>query len=371
MPLRHTFVSAKSDGGDSTLVRPSDWNADHTVSSWEWASVAASPSTSQNDYSPTGWDGTHPSRGTYLRLTPTATIQVTGLGGGTAGRYAIIENDSSDYLVILPHEATASTAANRFSHSTRTPIFLLPNDFALYIYDTTDSRWELVGASRGVGLNEQFDGYDDFLATTGAYGTTVSGTAASGQTGTYLVNSTERPVGVFQVDTGTTATGRAYIGASSNNSIVPAQGAALFLTRLAVEALSDGTQRYQIFAGFHDAQGGTDVTDGIYWAYRDDVNAAWLRGSAAASARTQTASGATVDTNYIWLGIFINPGWTRADYFYSTDSSAWTIDGSNSTNMPSSTQLVSLAAGINKTVGTTQRNLSIDLMGWRYDVVRG
>jgi hypothetical protein len=30
MPIIHAFVSAKSDGGDATLVRPSDWNANHT-----------------------------------------------------------------------------------------------------------------------------------------------------------------------------------------------------------------------------------------------------------------------------------------------------------------------------------------------------
>jgi hypothetical protein len=30
--ITHTKVSAKSDGGDSSLVLPSDWNADHTVS---------------------------------------------------------------------------------------------------------------------------------------------------------------------------------------------------------------------------------------------------------------------------------------------------------------------------------------------------
>src|SRR3990167_10657684 len=30
MALTHAFVSAKADGADATLVRPSDWNADHT-----------------------------------------------------------------------------------------------------------------------------------------------------------------------------------------------------------------------------------------------------------------------------------------------------------------------------------------------------
>jgi len=31
MGIAHAKVSAKSDGGDSTLVLPSDWNATHTV----------------------------------------------------------------------------------------------------------------------------------------------------------------------------------------------------------------------------------------------------------------------------------------------------------------------------------------------------
>jgi hypothetical protein len=143
------------------------------------------------------------------------------------------------------------------------------------------------------------------------------------------------------------------------------------LARIAVETLSDGTNRYQVFFGFHDAQGSTDVTDGIYWAYRDDVSANWLRGSAAASTRTQTSSGVPVDTNYIWLGIFVSADGLRADYFYSTNSVDWTINGSNTTNMPSSSQLVSFSLGINKTVGTTQRNLNYDFMGYRLLIQRG
>lgn len=30
MPIKHTFTSPKNDGSDATLVRPSDWNADHS-----------------------------------------------------------------------------------------------------------------------------------------------------------------------------------------------------------------------------------------------------------------------------------------------------------------------------------------------------
>ena len=31
MSVVHNFTSAKSDGGDATLVKPSDWNANHTL----------------------------------------------------------------------------------------------------------------------------------------------------------------------------------------------------------------------------------------------------------------------------------------------------------------------------------------------------
>lgn len=37
MAVTHSKVSAVSDGADTDLVRPSDWNADHTI---DWAEVA-------------------------------------------------------------------------------------------------------------------------------------------------------------------------------------------------------------------------------------------------------------------------------------------------------------------------------------------
>lgn len=31
MPIKHAFTNPKSDGADATIVRPSDWNADHVI----------------------------------------------------------------------------------------------------------------------------------------------------------------------------------------------------------------------------------------------------------------------------------------------------------------------------------------------------
>lgn len=45
MPVKHAFTSAKSDGADSTLVRPSNWNADHTIDTHLDFPAIATPST--------------------------------------------------------------------------------------------------------------------------------------------------------------------------------------------------------------------------------------------------------------------------------------------------------------------------------------
>jgi len=327
------------------------------------AFLAVTPGSDQNNYAPSNLEFC-----TFLNIAPTASIKITGLVPTNTDRMIVISNTSTDYLLILERESTLSTAANRFSWPACVAwLFLMPGDSYTFIYNSTSSRWQLLGSSS---LNNQFNNFSDCHGAS-CYGTSVSGTGASFQAGTYLANSTEKPKGIIQVDTGTTSTGRAYYGDNVANNTVPGQGAAIYLTRLAPETLSDGTNRYQVIAGFHDAIGGTNVTDGVYWKYDDASASVWRRCAAAASTRTETSATPTVDTNYIWLGIFINPAWSRADYFYSTDSLVMNFDGSVSTNMPSSSQIVNVAAGINKTVGTTQRNLSVDLQADRYDFLRG
>lgn len=48
MGIKHAFQSAKSDGGDSTLVRPSDWNASHTVTSVDVSFIGAAAYNASN-----------------------------------------------------------------------------------------------------------------------------------------------------------------------------------------------------------------------------------------------------------------------------------------------------------------------------------
>lgn len=41
--VKHAFVSAIADGADATLVRPSNWNADHTFAAQTANTVLAGP----------------------------------------------------------------------------------------------------------------------------------------------------------------------------------------------------------------------------------------------------------------------------------------------------------------------------------------
>lgn len=329
--------------------------------------VAVSLGSNQNDYSPTGLGACQ-----RLRITPTASIKLTGLAAGFDGQTIVLHNDSTDFLLWIENENTASSADNRFSLPQGFPYFLMPGDRVVLEYDGTDARWELAAGMAGcgpMGLTE----FSDFLgATLGVFTSTTSGTGASAQASTYLVNTTERPVGVTQIDTGTTATGRATIGNAGSGDVVPTLGDALSVVRLAAESANSGTETWQLISGFADSAGGT-FNDGVAWNLRWNGSAAeWSQDRLANAAATRSVTGSpTPDANYIWLVLYVNPGWTRADFIYSTDGVSFTKADSPTTGLPGSTRPTSwVAASLIKSVGTTQRNCSIDLAGYRVDQVR-
>jgi len=338
--------------------------------------ISPTDSTKQNDYNPTNL-----ATSSEIRWNGTSSIGLTGLSGGAAGREILITNVTTDYLLWLESENTASSATNRFILPEGRPAFLMPNDSISLIYDSTTSRWRVKEwASRGTSMGLSF--FSDFIGA-GAYNANTActeleiiqnggGTGASAQVGSYLQNTTERPVGILQVDTGTTATGSFGIYLSGTNVLIPTLGPAIFVARVAVETAVSGTETFTVECGFAD--GATTITDGVIWEYRWSGSAAeWSQTRYAASSATRSNTGSpTAGTNYIWLVIFMNAGWTRADYIYSDDSISFTKSDSPTTGLPSSAQIVSVKPiRIAKSVGTTQRNADIDFCGYRYDIVRG
>ena len=95
----------------------------------------------QNNYSPTGL-----STAVTLRLDTDASRDITGLAGGADGRIIIIANIGS-FNIVLKHESSSSTAGNRFILSSATDVTLTPNQDVMLQYDSTSSRWRLIGGT--------------------------------------------------------------------------------------------------------------------------------------------------------------------------------------------------------------------------------
>jgi hypothetical protein len=124
MPIKHSFVSAKSDGADTSLVRPSDWNAEHVVEgtlTMDSTTAPSAVSTKGQLYVKTdggvtklyfkGDDGTEhgPFQGSVSGTnTGDQTITLTGdvTGSGTGSFAATIGNDKVTYAKIQNVSAT-------------------------------------------------------------------------------------------------------------------------------------------------------------------------------------------------------------------------------------------------------------------------
>lgn len=316
-----------------------------------------------------------------LAFNPSASIVLSGLAGGSEGREIIISNRSTDFLLVIENQGTGSLAANRFDLPNGFPMFLFPGDRIVFNYSSTSSRWQLVSGSNNVSqMGLTF--FTDFITGTGTANVAISGglvvfasgTSAAAAISSIGANTVEKPMGLIQISTGTTATGRCGVGDSGTVSIIPGQGCALSVARLAVQTTVSGTETFQVISGFLDSLGAGALTDGAAWVNRwNGAAAEWSQGRFAGAAASHSAGGSPApDNNYIWLAVFMDAAWNRADYFYSTDSVNWTKAGSQNTGLPSSAQGTSWCpAQIIKSLGPTNRSVGVDLAGVRVDYVRG
>jgi len=354
-------------------------------------SVSWTPSADCDDCAPTNWDGTEPSKATMILAAPTVSMIMGGLTGGNGNdaRLATICNvldptASTSRLMILEHEQAAATAANRFSFNDRFARFLAAGDCVSMFYDDTADRWRNITP---VNFRASFDVANDFGGqgvgvTTGSMGENFAcdqtGTATTCDGRSFLAgNGAANPIGVVGPDTGTTATGRAYVQPNGNVSrawVVPLEGHLLFMARVGVSTLSTGTERYQVYCGFHDAGAGTSATNGYYWLYDEATSTGWRKAIEDAGVQTvATVTGFTVaTTGYDWIGIYVYGNGSNADFFHSSDGVSWTMDGNLTTpDTPEAADTMTVSCGINKTIGTTSREMNIDFMGYRIGALMG
>lgn len=103
--------------------------------------------TAQDNYNPTGL-----STAAIIRQDVSTNVNITGLSGGSSGRIIEFWNIST-FLIILTHQSTNSTAANRFiaPNNDVSGFAIMPGAKCRLAYDSTTSRWRVDG---GGGVNQ-------------------------------------------------------------------------------------------------------------------------------------------------------------------------------------------------------------------------
>jgi hypothetical protein len=221
----------------------------------------------------------------------------------------------------------------------------------------------LVSIKNNMGVDGRLDSVsyveDDFTGATvppPGWVLTVNGTGASGQRGTYGLNSTQKAIGVYQIDTGSQATGRVgALCAPANGVVFNGNYCTNEVTfRVAIEQLSTAAQTFTSYIGFIDNAAGGDMTNAIYFRYTDSVNSGrWQCVVRRASNESVADTGVDASINYATFRIFVNAAGTSAE-FYINGALVGTLA---TANVPVSS---SIGFKIQKTVGTTQCNMSID-----------
>lgn len=231
------------------------------------------------------------------------------------------------------------------------------------VYDDPNLSWRFDPACR-VWLRTE-------CTTAGDYTTNTSGTGAAVTFADTFIHENYH-VGIAQCASGTTTTGRACVVSPTFDCIQLGSGAVYFKTMVKTpSSLSDATNRYNLIAGLHDnIASGATASDGVYLAYRDNLNGGkWQATTYSTTTGTTTAVDtgiSVVASTWYCLEIRINAAATSAT-FYIDDALVATI----TTDIPSgSSDQTGICVGIRKGAGTTSRSMFVDYVDFTQDLTR-
>jgi hypothetical protein len=228
-------------------------------------------------------------------------------------------------------------------HNTNTSALLKPGGGISM--STTNNVIEISSTATAQDADLSYYYHEEWISLNGAdWNSSVSGGSVSrSQVG---LDTTENAVGVLTLETNNGATNYAQISMSTNQVKIGTH-AIVHRFRIAVSALSDGTDTYTIYIGLGDNTGGNDFDDGIYFRYTHSVNSGrWEAVTAIGASRSASDTGVTPTTTFSVFEISINQAGTSIDF-----SINGSVVATKTTNIPTNT--IGFVHKIVKSVGTT------------------
>ena len=175
------------------------------------------------------------------------------------------------------------------------------------------------------------------------------------------INDTSNATGAVELRTGTGTSGRYAIFSWNNSLVFNNETAYTFESRINLQALSTSGEEYNATFGFSNKfnRGAGTEDDYAYWIYRRSVDGDyWVAATARNGTETKTVTTTAPvgdDTTFVVLKIVVPADGASIAYY---------IDGvqkaSHESNIPTNTDRMGIGFRIDKTAGTTERELRID-----------
>lgn len=213
----------------------------------------------------------------------------------------------------------------------------------------------------------RYEYYNEFINAPGTSqdgnGVVALNSGASATAGVLSTTGTNL-VGLVQMATGSTTTGRSAV-TSGSTSIALGGGSWYYeISITAITNLSALAERYALLFGFFDTYTAANQVDGVYFLYDEGgvstgsaASANWQQVTASNSVRTFTTTATAVSTGATTLGIEINAAGTLVTYYINGVATGTT----HNTNIPTGTsRVLGFGMFMIKSLGTTSRTCAVD-----------
>lgn len=300
--------------------------------------------------------------GTGISITDnTDSVTITNSGSGALAGQSDVSISSIAKGQMLAYDSAAGMWKNQFDNDRRQSVYEMWEDFVYY----NGTGWDF------------FD-------------MRVNGSGALSNRGTWASYdaSLKRP-GTAWLSTGTTNTGYGSIDQLTNGISGPyiksgtITGEVEYSTSFTLNDASTGTDEYVVYQGLYDDGRSSEPGTGIYFKYdRANYGDSLILVCARAGTRSQVATTTMISTNAVdkWLGLkfIVNADGTSVRGYFKTETGNWTEVTAGSGTYPITTNIPndgSTSFGpfsiIRKTAGTSSRNLHVDYVGVRQQILNG